>query len=87
MKKGDLVTLSAAGRKVQSNGVLIESKFYEGIHYGLISEVATEYGKDLHRILWFGKDGKPYRLHSGYGYHDYNYRSHYRYELKKFKKK
>jgi len=86
MKVGDLVSLSAAGKKASSNGVI--SGMYgratgscAPAHYGMVVEI-KHWGPDTpakptYLVRWFDVNGKSFSYVSK--------RYHYRYELKKFR--
>ena len=69
MKVGDLVTLSSAGKKVQSNWGVEKSGAY-----GLIVGKEDYSGKPLYKVTLFDRAGRVYM--------DRNF---FRYELKFFK--
>ena len=83
MKVGDLVTLSAAGRKQNQNGLVKQISDF-GIVVRIDSHMEREFTeeKPFYRVNWFIRSGvvSPHysRLLSKYG--------HWRYEIKKYKK-
>ena len=70
MKVGDLVCLSAAGKKIQANYL-----WNKDGGYGLVTDITSNIFKPVYKVRIFGKDGKCWTL-----------QHFYRYEIKKFKK-
>ena len=86
MQVGDLVVLSAAGSKTSLNSILQrKTSNWDRYRYGMIKELTTgdSDGKVLYTVRWFGEDGLPLKQLGNRG----GLQHHYRYELKKFKKK
>jgi|TARA_R110000868_G_scaffold63166_2_gene190365 hypothetical protein len=81
MKIGDLVTLSAAGKKQNQNGLVKQISNF-GIVVRIDNHGDSTEAKPFYRVNWFIQSGivSPHysRLLSKYG--------HWRYEIKKYKK-
>ncbi len=75
MKQGDLVVLSAKGKKLNMNWQIVEHA-----SYGIITKMDYPNAPRIITVRWFGTEGTMlwgYKKPSNY----------YRHELKKFKKK
>ena len=75
MKKGDLVVLSAKGKKLNTNWQIVKYA-----SYGIVTKAGYLQSPRVLTVRWFGAEGTmlwEHRRASNY----------YRHELKKFKKK